>query len=125
MEFILYRYDYSLGHTAGILLVEGKYVADTLELPWKDNHKNISCIPEGRYEVNKFFSRIKGECILLKDVPDREGIEIHSGNRVSELKGCIAVGIKALNLVLSSRDKLNVILNKLGVNQGTLDIKRI
>lgn len=83
--------------TPGALYVkdEGKILFNckSLELPWKDNEKNISCIPKGIYNAEKHFSpRFKTEVILLKNVPNRDAIEIHPANFVRQLRGCIAVG---------------------------------
>jgi hypothetical protein len=76
------------------------YTCRTLELPWKDNEKRISCIPDGEYEVIKHTSPKFGECFWIQDVPDRSEILIHDKvNFVgsinprtgrSDLLGCIA-----------------------------------
>ena len=64
----------------------------TIERPWKDNLHNISCIPVGEYTAEKYNSPSHGLCFLLKDVPYRDSIEIHSANFYHQLKGCIAPG---------------------------------
>ncbi|MBD3630528.1 DUF5675 family protein [Cyclobacterium sp.] len=64
----------------------------TLELPWKDNQQNISCIPEGRYKVKKRSSQKYGNHLHILDVPGRSWILIHEANFVSQLRGCIAIG---------------------------------
>lgn len=66
----------------------------TLELPWRDNEHNVSCIPTGNYAVTRYHSPSKGNVFLLCDVPERSNVEIHIANYVSELRGCIAVGTK-------------------------------
>jgi len=53
------------------------YSCDTLELPWLDNKKRISCIPEGEYDVIKHVSPKFGECFWILDVPDRSEILLH------------------------------------------------
>ena len=35
--------------TNGKLECEGKLICNTIELPWKNNEKRVSCIPEGKY----------------------------------------------------------------------------
>jgi hypothetical protein len=68
----------------------------TLELPWKDNQRMISCIPEGDYLVKKrmaFESRPYDHFILL-NVSRRDSILIHTGNRYDQILGCILVGDK-------------------------------
>jgi hypothetical protein len=64
----------------------------TLELPWRENNKNISCIPPGEYEATKYDSPKHGDVILLLEVDGRDMIEIHSGNYTRQILGCILVG---------------------------------
>lgn len=66
----------------------------SLELPWKNNEDDVSCIPAGRYRMAWTMSpRLKRNTWRLLDVPDRAGILIHVANFVSELRGCIAPGL--------------------------------
>lgn len=66
----------------------------TLELPWVDNRKFVSCIPEGTYDIIYPYSGNKFKDVFLLDkVPDREGILIHIGNYTEQIKGCILPGI--------------------------------
>lgn len=79
----------------GLLALEGVFQAYTLENPTKQ-------IPAGTYTVRLTESaRAKAGTLWtpwadhklpLIDVPGREGIRIHSANRVDQLEGCIAVG---------------------------------
>lgn len=64
----------------------------TLELPWRNNKSNVSCIPEGTYHVRRYASPSKGQVFLLEDVPGRSYIEIHAGNFYTDIEGCILVG---------------------------------
>ncbi len=64
----------------------------TLELPWKDNQKRISCIPAGIYRVEKYASPKHGAVLLIKDVSNRSMIEMHSGNYYTQILGCILSG---------------------------------
>ena len=69
----------------------GGVICYTIELPWRDNKRQVSCIPEGRYELVRRYSREFGWHLLLKDVPNRSLILVHPANdAVKELKGCIA-----------------------------------
>ena len=70
----------------------GTFRCLTLELPWRDNQTNISCIPEGNYKASKYNSYKHGAVIRLHDVPDRTYIEIHAGNYTRDVQGCILVG---------------------------------
>jgi hypothetical protein len=125
-EYTIVRYDLRDDVTLGLFLIDGEYFCDTLERPWKDNTQNISCIPEGGYEISVYVSpKRKEKCILVHDVKDRFGIEIHEANMVTELEGCIAVGIKSMDVVLRSREHLNHIIKDLGFNSGRLIVERI
>jgi hypothetical protein len=64
----------------------------TMELPWKHNESNISCIPDGKYPVKKYNSDTYGLVFAVNDVPDRDLIRIHAANYSRELRGCIAPG---------------------------------
>tara|TARA_R110002051_G_scaffold119351_1_gene192834 strand:+ start:1055 stop:1489 length:435 start_codon:yes stop_codon:yes gene_type:complete len=73
----------------------------TLELPWLDNQTNISCIPEGHYDVDPVTSQTFGRIYAVNEVPGRSLIRIHQGNYAgsinprtghSDIRGCILVG---------------------------------
>lgn len=86
-------------------------LALTLELPYKNNQKDISCIPVGEYTCTYENSpRLKRKCWKV-NIATREGILFHPANLASELKGCIALGERwgkyMANLCLvSSRDAI-------------------
>lgn len=75
----------------GRLYVGDELLACTIELPWKQNAKRISCIPEGIYTLRRRYSeKFKWHLVLL-EVPERSGILIHPANdALKELQGCIA-----------------------------------
>lgn len=90
MELELHRTYFTEG-TNGDLLVNGLGLCHTIELPWKDNQHNISCIPEGRYELVKRYSPKLKWHLWLKNVPNRDLILIHPYNdAMKEARGCIA-----------------------------------
>ncbi len=93
-RFLLIRLDSNATATYGQLLdAEGKQVAVTLELPWRDNHHGTSCIPQGTYTARRRFSpKHHGEVFGLLDVPGRSDIEIHAGNTAKDSLGCILLG---------------------------------
>ncbi len=70
----------------------------TLELPWKDNQRRISCIPKGIYTVVKHKSPTFGPSFWIKDVPGRSEILIHKGNYHSNTLGCILPGLKLADI---------------------------
>lgn len=94
MELELIRTYFPNG-TNGVLrqAQDGKYniVCYTIELPWLDNKSQVSCIPEGRYELKKRYSQHHGWHLQLVKVKNRDLILIHAANAaIKELKGCIA-----------------------------------
>lgn len=93
--------------TVGVLLLNPEPNAinpkaitmQTLELPWRNNARGVSCIPKGSYRVVWAYSpRFKRYTYRLQNVPGRDGILIHSANLAgdttkgfaSQLNGCIA-----------------------------------
>jgi len=92
MEVLLKRISCQPKQTLGILYVDGKEVCKTLELPWKDNARNISCVPEGEYNVVKRNSPKYKNHFHLTNVPNRDWILIHQGNFYTHIRGCILVG---------------------------------
>jgi len=90
MELVLNRTYYAHG-TNGQLLLRGERLSYTIELPWNDNKPQVSCIPEGRYELKKRYSPKFGVHLEVLNVPGRELILIHPANdALHELQGCIA-----------------------------------
>lgn len=64
----------------------------SLELPWNDNKRNFSCIPEGVYKARVHKSPKFGKSLWLQDVPNRSEILIHKGNFHFNVRGCILIG---------------------------------
>ena len=102
----------------GKLYFDGEFYGHTLELPWKDNEKRVSCIPKGVYEVKKRHteeSKYKYEHLHILDVENRELILMHVGNYPKNSKGCILLGnTRALNFVGESRKAFYKLMYDLG-----------
>ncbi|QNS41712.1 hypothetical protein H0S70_01580 [Chryseobacterium manosquense] len=82
---------YYPGGTNGELLLGGTKICNTIELPWKGNQRRISCIPEGKYRLQKRFSVRHGWHLSVMNVKGRDSILIHPANDAKkELLGCIA-----------------------------------
>ena len=96
---LLYRQPSSDQGTRGDFIALG-FSCKTLELPWKGNAPNVSCIPVGIYFCTYRYSRKYGHHYLLHGVDGRTWILTHSGNLAGDkLKGfkthsagCILVG---------------------------------
>ena len=102
LEGLLIRQTTSDNGTFGVLVFDD-FVCHTLELPWRNNEINVSCIPCGDYICKKRYSpNFKYDCYLLEDVPGRTWIQFHRGNwagdkskgKLSDVLGCILVGSK-------------------------------
>ena len=79
--------------TCGILRVVGtKFECYTLELPWVENKRNVSCIPAGLYVIKRDTFKGRYENFKLLNVRDRDAIEMHRANKITQLLGCIALG---------------------------------
>ena len=77
--------------TNGNLWCDKQLVCHTIELPWRNNERNISCIPEGKYRLKRRFTKKRGWHYILEGVPDRSFILFHpANNALKELRGCIA-----------------------------------
>jgi hypothetical protein len=77
--------------TNGQLSFDGRLICHTIELPWRDNERSVSCIPEGRYMLSLRWTSRWGWHFQILKVPDRDWILIHPANcALRELRGCIA-----------------------------------
>jgi hypothetical protein len=109
----LYRMARGDQGTQGVLIYGGNRF-HTLELPWRYNKKNISCIPQGTYPCNIRVSPKFGKVYWVKNVPDRDFILIHSGNWAGDTRkgfktnvyGCILLGLNR-GLLLGQTAVLN------------------
>lgn len=88
--------------TIGKLFFAGEFVCYTIERPWKNNRKSISCIPSGTYRVDPYSSGRFSDCYSLSSMElgvgltekfHRTHILIHPGNFPDDIQGCIAPGI--------------------------------
>ena len=90
MELELIRTYNPLG-TNSRILYKGSLLTYAIELPWRMNRTRISCIPEGKYELEKRWNPKFERHLQVMDVPDRSAVLIHPANdALVELKGCIA-----------------------------------
>ena len=96
INLLLIRDTFSKESTIGELFINGERFCDTLENPWLDNQRNISCIPAGEYPVRLRYPRESATReylhLLVQDVPNRDYILFHRGNFPKDTSGCILVG---------------------------------
>jgi len=96
--------------TNGKLECEGKFICNTIELPWKNNETKVSCIPEGKYLLRKRYSKKFNWHIEVVGVKNRSLILLHpANNALQELNGCIApvTKLSGPGLGLQSRQAFN------------------
>ena len=115
------------GATLGVLTIDDSPEMVTLEDPWNLNERNVSCIPEGRYNVTPHNSPKFGKTYLVEDVPERSHILVHAGNTSKDTHGCILVGLQFGELnnqpaVLASRSAFIKFLELMADQEGELVI---
>ena len=97
INLLLIRDTFSKESTIGELFINGERICDTLENPYLDNQRNISCIPEGVYPVRLRLPRESATRdylhLLVEDVENRSYILFHRGNSAKDTRGCILVGL--------------------------------
>ena len=104
-NLLLIRDTFSEKSTIGKIYLNGEFMSYSLELSWRDNRRNISCIPDGKYSVRLRTAKESATRdylhLLVQDVPDRGYILMHIGNYASsdwpegdktDTKGCILTG---------------------------------
>lgn len=83
--------------TNGTLSIEGMKICKTVELPWKRNDKDASCIPEGTYRLAKVFSEKRGWHLKVLAVAGRSDILICPARNVGkDWKGNIVPVIRTV-----------------------------
>lgn len=96
MELKLNRIFLGSSATIGELLVNDKYLCDTLEDRVRPEGEKVygkTAIPEGTYEMVLSYSpRFKKILPEILNVPNFTGIRIHCGNSSADSSGCILVG---------------------------------
>jgi hypothetical protein len=98
MNLILKRHFDNGVATLGRLFINGAPECYTLEPPWKDNQRLVSCIPPGTYPLSlryspRFTPKYGHKLIQVSNVPNRDDILIHIGNFYKDTEGCIMVGL--------------------------------
>jgi len=94
----LIRVDTSDLGTFGVFSCDGAPICLSVELPWRNNEPNISCIPDGQYLCDPLSHARFGRCFYVKDkngeptFGGRSEILIHPANLPKEIRGCIAPG---------------------------------
>ena len=97
INLLLIRDTFTDQSISGKLYLNGELMCDTLENPYLNNQKNISCIPKGEYKVRLRPARQSATRdylhLLVQEVPNRKYILFHRGNTAKDTRGCILVGL--------------------------------
>jgi len=86
--------------------VSSDYICLTVELPWRNNAPQLSCIPEGKYLCLFKLSPKFGWVYHVTGVPGRGDILIHPGNYAGDVTrgfrshshGCILLATRIGNM---------------------------
>jgi hypothetical protein len=117
MDLTLNRRTFTSSSTIGDLLIDGAFECFTLEDVVRTGPKvpGQTAIPFSRYEVVVDFSnRFARLMPHLLNVPNFDGIRIHSGNTGADTEGCILLGQeKSVDAIQSSRAAFDVFFPKL------------
>jgi hypothetical protein len=97
INLLIIRDTFTKKSTIGELFLNKEFMCDTLENPYINNERNISCIPEGQYSVRLRTAKESNSRdylhLLVQDVPNRDYILFHIGNSAKDTRGCILLGI--------------------------------
>lgn len=66
----------------------------TFEETWRHNERNVSCVPEGTYVVERALTPKHGDTWRLRDVQGRDNVLIHVINTEADTEGCIGLGVE-------------------------------
>lgn len=111
--------------TLGTFTIEG-VAFHSLELPWRGNRRQRSCIPAGEYVCRIVRSPRFGRVFNVTNVSGRSAILIHSGNFggdiekgwQSHIEGCILLGLRRGKLQnLNGSPQSAVLLSKPAIRQ--------
>jgi hypothetical protein len=129
INLLLIRDTFTKESTIGELFLNGERMCDTLENPYINNEKNISCIPEGAYKVRLRLARESATRdylhLLVEDVPNRNWILFHRGNSAKDTSGCILVGLGSQqDFVQNSTLAMDLLIKEI-INLGGTNINLI
>jgi hypothetical protein len=128
VERVAYRDTYTIGklfvQDNGVLW---KYICDTLEDKYRANSVKVfgkTAIPKGVYKgVVDYSNHFKQKMPHILNVPQFEGIRIHSGNTAADTEGCILVGYnKKVGMLVNSRAAYGKLMTWLNVDNFEIEI---
>ena len=128
MKLSLIRESRTENFTLGELFIDGQFFCYTVEdkvRPLGEKVFGKTAIPAGSYKVIiNMSNHFKKEMPLLLNVPNFEGVRIHSGNTAEDSEGCIIIGmVKTDNGVGMSRVAFTKLMDKIKGQELTIEIK--
>ena len=129
INLLIIRDTFTENSTIGKLFINGEFFCDTLENPYINNERNISCIPAGQYKVRLRLARESATRdylhLLVQEVPSRSYILFHRGNTAKDTRGCVLVGqSREQDRVNNSRLAMDLIIKEI-LNLGGENINLI
>ena len=118
INLLIVRDTFTDKSTIGELFLNDEFMCATLENPYINNERNISCIPVGEYSVRLRTARESATRdylhLLVKDVPNRDYILFHIGNTAKDTSGCILVGFsREQDRVNNSRLSMDLLMKEI------------
>ena len=129
MSMTIKRVCFTPAATFGVIINDGEPFAVTLELPYRNNIPEESCIEKGIYLCKRVESPRFGETFEVKGVSGRSYILFHKGNVPADTRGCILIGeqfeqLKDQLAVLQSQKGFTEFMSRLeGKDNFMLEIK--
>ena len=119
-----------------IVIEKGRVLFNShvLERGWNDNQKNVSCVPEGTYDLRLEWSpKFQMDLWEAYGVPKRSECKFHAANFWNELNGCFSPGEARFNIgrdkeldMIYSTDMLTLFMDAMGNDtKAKLTIKNI
>lgn len=75
--------------TFGVLKINKEVFCVTLEPADLLNKKNVSSIPAQQYLCQRYSSAKYPDTFQVLDVPDRDNVLFHPGNKIADTRACI------------------------------------
>lgn len=139
VEVIVNRFKISHNYSLGHCYIKysddcTQYVGCSLERGWRNNESNVSCVPEGTYELKLEHSpRFRKNLWELYGVPGRAECKFHAANYWRQLNGCISLGNKHIDIdgdgdldVTSSKNTMKKFHDMMeGVTEATVTVCNI
>lgn len=135
-EVSILRYESTDQGTFGLVRCPAQDIKlHSIELPWRDNQPNVSCIPAGKYRCFVRQTSKYGMAYEVGEVPGRTAILIHLGNWAGDTEkgfrsnsyGCILLGlcrgiVYEQRAILNSRAAIYEFMDKMNRQPFTLNI---